>query len=104
MRKRCPSIGSTLLELGLRGELRRAGRRLPLAAQLAAGDVLKLRLEAAQVAKMRKSFDGLEPAVFRDLELLPQRRRRRLYEAVLARGGLAERELEEQPRGAGGWV
>ncbi|CAK8989801.1 Putative sulfur deprivation response regulator, partial [Durusdinium trenchii] len=107
VRRRCPSIGSTLQELGFSRlpdaralGLHRAGEVLQntFHTPLAHGDVLKMTASAASIARLRRSYDGLEPAVFRDLEGLGGRRRhRRLFEVVVADSSLVQlQSLAEQ--------
>ena len=107
VRSRCPSIGRTLHELGLPRmpevqvlELWRAGQVVPegLRTPLLHKDIVKVTATAASVARLRRAYDGLEPAVHRDLEILGARRRhRRLFEAVVApKSQLAEAPLARQ--------
>ena len=94
VRSRCPSVGCSLYDMGLTRlpdvlvlELRREGQPLSdtFGTPLTSGDVLKIAASAASVARLRKAYDGLEPAVHRDLATLgPHRRHRRLFEAVVA--------------------
>ena len=45
--------------------------------------MLKLSASAGSIVRLRRGYDGLEPAVFRDLEVLGGRRRhRRLFEVA----------------------
>lgn len=107
VRRRCPSIGSSLADLGLARlpgvavlELKRYGKVIPemLCTPLQHGDVLKVMANAASIAQLRRSYDGLEPAVHRDLDILGGRRRhRRLFEVVLgANSELLKAPLLEQ--------
>ncbi|CAE7874327.1 SAC1 [Symbiodinium necroappetens] len=94
VRSRCPSIGCSLYDMGLTRlpdvlvlEIRRHGEALPdtFGTPLCAGDLVKMSASAASIARLRKSYDGLEPAVHKDLATLgPHRRHRRLFEAVVA--------------------
>lgn len=107
VRRRCPSIGSSLQDLGLARlpdvavlELKRDGKVIPelLCTPLQHGDVLKVMANAASIARLRRSYDGLEPAVHRDLDILGGRRRhRRLFEVVVgANSKLLKAPLVEQ--------
>lgn len=107
VRRRCPSIGSSLAQLGLARlpgvqvlELKRDGKAIPetLCTPLQHGDVLKVMANATSIAQLRRSYDGLEPAVHRDLDILGGRRRhRRLFEVVLgANSKLLKAPLVEQ--------
>ena len=94
VRSRCPSIGCSLFDMGMTRlpdvlvlELRREGQPLQdtFGTALAAGDFIKVAAGAASIARLRKAYDGLEPAVHKDLATLgPHRRHRRLFEAVVA--------------------
>jgi len=103
VRRRCPSVGTTLQGLGLTRlpdvkvlELKRSGKAIVdlFHTPLQHGDVLKLMANAASIARLRRSYDGLEPAVHRDLDVLgTKRRHRRLFEVVIA----ADSELLNKP-------
>eukprot|EP00930_Biecheleria_cincta_P037246 TRINITY_DN25541_c0_g1_i1.p1 TRINITY_DN25541_c0_g1~~TRINITY_DN25541_c0_g1_i1.p1 ORF type:complete len:581 (-),score=107.06 TRINITY_DN25541_c0_g1_i1:31-1674(-) len=106
IRSRSPLVGKSALEVGLPRmadviDLRRRGTPQPDAVNLplCAGDILKLAATAEGIAKLRKSFDGLEPAVHKEIAMLgAQRRYRRMAEAVvssdscLLQGSLAEQQ------------
>ena len=91
VRSRCPFIGCSLYDMGLTRlpdvlvlEMRREGEPLTdtFNTPLMSGDLVKVAAGAASVARLRKAYDGLEPAVHKDLATLgPHRRHRRLFEA-----------------------
>jgi len=106
VRSRSPLVGKSALEVGLPRmadvmDLRRKGMPQPDAVNLPfqVGDILKLSATAEGIAKLRKSFDGLEPAMHREIAMLGAHRRyRRMAEAVvsgdscLVQGSLAEQQ------------